>query len=117
MIPANDPVKRCVIFLFYDKDGIADEYVIHMLEDVRKDSQYVLAVVNGLLTEDSRSRLLQVTDDLVVHPNVGMDVGGYREGLFYIGFKRLAEFDEVILMNYTFFGSSLSLSRDVFGNE
>lgn len=104
MIPANDPVKRCVIFLFYDKDGIADEYVIHMLEDVRKDSKYVLAVVNGLLTEDSRSRLLQVTDDLVVHPNVGMDVGGYREGLFYIGFKRLAEFDEVILMNYTFFG-------------
>ena len=87
-----------------------------MLEDVRKDSQYVLAVVNGLLTKTAGNELLQVTDDLVVHLYVGMDVGGYREGLFYIGFKRLAEFDEVILMNYTFFGLFIPFTR-CFGNE
>ena len=36
MLLCKDDVKRCGIFLFFDKDGKADKYVINMLEDLKK---------------------------------------------------------------------------------
>ena len=41
---------------------------------------------------------------ILIRANHGFDVGGYREGLFYLGFKELQKYDEIVLFNYTFFG-------------
>lgn len=95
--------SRCVIFLFFDKDGIADDYITEMLRGLRENVQHILVVVNGYIRPDSRMRLEEVSDEVLSRVNVGLDVGGYREGLFYLGFSKLSEFDEIILMNYTFF--------------
>ncbi len=100
----KDKIKRCGIFLFFDKDGKADEYVIQMLEDLNKSIDRMLIVVNGYLDSDSYSRLQKCSDDIISRANVGFDVGGYREGLFYLGWNELSKYDEVVLFNYTFFG-------------
>jgi len=99
----SDSTNRCVIFLFFDQDGIADDYILEMLKDLRGSVRTILTVVNGFVEPKSRERLQEVSDEVLARVNVGLDVGGYREGLFYLGFSKLKEYDEVILMNYTFF--------------
>ena len=33
-------IKRCAIFLYYDKQGIVDDYVIYLLNDLNKNMTY-----------------------------------------------------------------------------
>lgn len=102
----TDSLKnRCAIFLFYDRDGVVDDYIVYMLRDLKKSIAHMLVVCNGAPSEEGLEILKQEADEVLIRKNSGFDVGGYREGLFYIGFSRLAEYDEVILFNYTFFGS------------
>ena len=100
----KEEINRCGIFLFFDRDGYADEYVIRMLEDLKKSINRLLIVVNGYLDNESYARLQKCSDEIISRANIGFDVGGYREGLFYLGWKELAKYDEVVLFNYTFFG-------------
>ena len=104
MIIDRKTKNRLVIFLFFDKDGIADRYILRMLEDLRISASTILTVVNGYVNEESRAALRQYSDEILIRPNVGFDLGGYRDGIFHLGFKTLASYDEVVLMNYTFFG-------------
>lgn len=97
-------MKRCGIFLFFDKDGIVDDYVVNMLHDMKENVEHLLVVCNGFVLSNSLDKLREVSDDIVCRANVGFDVGGYREGLFYLGWKQLENYDEIVLFNYTFFG-------------
>ena len=47
-------MKRLSIFFFYDAQGIVDRYVDHFLCDLKKNSDHLLAVCNGLLTDEGR---------------------------------------------------------------
>ena len=104
MIIDRTTKNRLVIFLFFDKDGIADRYIFRMLEDLRQDARTILTVVNGYAETETRRKLEEHSDEVLYRPNVGFDLGGYRDGIFHLGFKTLGTYDEVILMNYTFFG-------------
>lgn len=97
-------IKRCAIFLYYDRQGIVDDYVIYLLNDLNKNIDKLLIVCNGTINEESEMKFRTVTDDILLRSNSGFDVGGYREGLFQIGFENLQRYDEVVLLNYTFFG-------------
>lgn len=100
----HDNVKRCGIFLFFDKQGIVDDYVLFLLEEIKKSVEDILIVSNGSLSEEARDKFSKVTNWILVRENTGFDVAGYKEALFYIGFDKLCEYDEVVLLNYTFFG-------------
>lgn len=97
-------MKRCGIFLFFDKDGVVDKYVVHMLRCLKPNIEHLLVVCNGYVNREGLTALQAETDDVLCRVNLGMDVGGYREGLFYLGWEKLSQFDEVVLLNYTFFG-------------
>lgn len=95
---------RAAIYLFFDPEGIVDGYVPHMLRALKEHVDHVLVVVNGKLSTDGARLLAAAADDVLVRRNVGFDVWGYKEGLERLGEERVAEFDELILLNYTFFG-------------
>lgn len=97
-------MKRCAIYLFYDRDGIVDEYNIVLLKEVKRHVEYILVVCNEPLTECGKKKFESVASEVLVRENYGMDVGGYKAGIAYIGYDALVEYDEIILMNYTFFG-------------
>ena len=103
--------NRCIIFLYYDKDGLVDRYVTGLLDALKSVSSYVLVVVNGYVTGEGEAELRSHADSVLVRVNTGFDVGGYREGLFWIGFERLSAYDELVLMNYTFFAPLFPLSE------
>lgn len=111
MVKDPESKNRCIIFLYYDKDGLVDRYVTSLLDSLGKVSSYVLAVVNGYLTDEGERELRAHAGDVLIRVNTGFDVGGYREGIFWIGFERLAKFDELVLMNYTFFAPLFPLEE------
>ena len=100
----DNDIKRCAIFLFYDRDGIVDDYVINLLECLKNCVDDILVVCNGRIPEESQMKFRTVTQDILIRANSGFDVGGYREGLFHYGFEKLQRYDEIVMLNYTFFG-------------
>lgn len=97
-------MKRIAFYLFWDKEGVVDRYVPHCLEKLREHVEHIIVVSNGPLSEAGRQALELVADEVWERDNVGFDVGGYQEALGRFGFERLADYDELILLNYTFFG-------------
>ncbi len=102
---ANSLNNRCGIFLFYDKDGIVDEYILYMLRDLKKSLSHLLVVCNGAPQAEAVNQLKALADEVIIRENQGFDVGGYRDGIFHVGLEVLAKYEEVVLFNYTFFGS------------
>ncbi len=97
-------IKRLTIYFFYDADGVVDRYVPYMLEDVKKNCSELFVVCNGKLTPEGRETFQQFTSNIMVRENVGFDVWAYKEALEHYGWDKLAEYDEVVLMNFTIMG-------------
>ena len=118
----RNAVKRVIFYLFYDPQGVVDEYVPYKLQALRPFADHIFVVSNSTLTPEGREILEGVADTVWVRENVGFDVWGYKEAMETFGQDRLEEYDELILMNYTFFGpiypfeetfSQMDVRRDV----
>lgn len=96
--------NRLAIFFFYDKEGIVDEYISYMLNDLKKSISELMIICNGEVKEKSLVKLKSLTDNVVLRENKGFDVWAYKTALEKYGWLKLEQFDEVILMNYTMFG-------------
>ncbi|KEP72768.1 hypothetical protein HR12_40440 [Microbacterium sp. SUBG005] len=62
-----------------------------------------MVVSNGPLTAGGRERLEALGDMVLERPNEGYDIWGYKHGLDAMQ-DRLEEFDELLLVNDTWFG-------------
>lgn len=106
--------KRIGICLCYDKDGIIDDYILYLLNDMKENSDRLLIVVNGMLTSGGRRKLLNISKDVVVRENKGFDAGGWKYAMTeYLGWETLEAYDELVLFNDTFYGP-LYPFRDIF---
>ena len=95
--------RRLVVYVLFDRRGDVDEYVPLALAGLREHSSRVLVVVNGALTDAGRAALEPVADEILVRPNEGFDIWAHKDALDHVG-AQLAEFDEVLLTNDTWFG-------------
>lgn len=96
-------MKRCVIFFFYDKEGVADRYIFHILQDLKGCSERIVFICNGKLSAQSRRDLSKYTEDIIVRKNEGFDVWAYKAGLSYLGWEKICSYDELVMMNFTIF--------------
>lgn len=97
-------MKRCAIFVYFDREGNVDDYVTYLLKHLRPCVSNILAVCNGELKEEGKAKLESVADQVLFQENKGFGIEEYKEGLFYYGFQELLEYDEILLLNHTFFG-------------
>jgi len=106
-------MKRAAVFVFYDKEGICDDYVAYYLEEIRSVCERLVIVSNGSVTPEARDILFKFATpgDVIVRENKGFDAWGYRAGLMHIGFESLADIDEVLLTNDTVFGPVYPLAE------
>ena len=51
---SDNAVKRIAIYVIYDRDGILDGFRKYYLEELRKVTDYIVAVVSGTITPESR---------------------------------------------------------------
>lgn len=96
--------SRAILYLLYHPEGILPEYVIFKLQRLRPHADYIRVVVNGTLDKSDIKQLKTVVDAVQLRNNTGLDVGAYKDAILDIGFDELSKFDELILMNYTWFG-------------
>ena len=111
MIIDDKANSRAGIFCVYDKDGIIDDYIIVLLDALRKHLGYILTMVNGKLTPEGRDKLKTVCDEIIVRKNKGLDSWAYKEGIDYIGWDKLNEYDELIMFNDTIMGPVNSFEK------
>ncbi|PRA54455.1 hypothetical protein CQ062_12670 [Ochrobactrum sp. MYb68] len=104
-------MKRAAVAFFYDEHGIVDEYMVHLLKSFKPFIDKLIFVSNGPLSKHSEKDVSHVVDHLIIRENKGFDVWAYKEGLEFIGFDELSNFDEVLLFNHTFYGPIFPLSE------
>ncbi|UIN29875.1 rhamnan synthesis F family protein [Microbacterium binotii] len=95
--------KRLLIYVVYDRRGDVEDYIPYALSKLRAHCDRIFVVVNGALTDQGRAVLEPVADDILVRPNRGFDIWGYKDGLDAVG-AGIEEYDEVVLANDTWFG-------------
>lgn len=98
-------MTRLGLFVFYDSQGIVDDYVVHLLQHFRPHFSKLVVISNGALNEIAKNRLTQYADSLFVRENYGLDAAAYKAGLIsFCGWDEVETYDEVILINDTFYG-------------
>lgn len=103
--------KRIAMYVIYDKDGILDNFRKYYLKELRKVCDTIVGVVSGTLTPESREELEELTDDFFVRENRGLLAGSWIDGIAHIGWDKLAEYDELLMLNDSFFGPFYPLSE------
>ena len=95
--------RRLLVYVVWDRRGGVDDFVAFALAGLREHASRVLVVVTGALTDEGRAKLEPVSDEILVRENVGFDIWAHKEALEHVG-EGIAEFDEVVLTNDTWFG-------------
>ncbi len=95
--------KRIGVFVFFDKDGIVDDYEIPLIESLREAVDDLIIVSNCYLDDKATMILSKYTDKLIVRPNVGLDAGAFKD-VYDTYHEYFKTFDELLLVNDTFYG-------------
>ncbi|MGN1422434.1 MAG: rhamnan synthesis F family protein [Oscillospiraceae bacterium] len=96
---------RVAIYLFWDKDGLVDDYVTYYLKALRSVANRIIVVCNGKLTDEGRAALEEVCDKVHIRENKGYDGWAYKDVIEnVIGWERLCNYDELIITNNTLYG-------------
>ncbi|MDR1797139.1 MAG: rhamnan synthesis F family protein [Clostridiales Family XIII bacterium] len=108
-------MNRAAVFVFFDKDGVADAYVDFFLRELSENVQRTVVVVNGYLDGASRAMFEKhaAPGDVLVRENTGFDAWAYKAGLEHIGREAAGAYDEVVIANDTVFGPVYPF-REVF---
>ena len=104
-------MKRVAIYFFYDKDGVVDRYVNYFLEDFKKNLDRLIVVCNGKLTPEGRQEFSKYTNEIIVREKKGFDDWAYKEGIEYIGWDNLKNYDELVMLNMTIMGPVYSFKE------
>lgn len=97
--------NRLGVFVFFDKDGIVDDYVPYLLNDLKENLARLVIVCNGKLTPEGREIFKAITPDVFVHENKGFDAGAYKAAFEdYLGWDTIHQYDELVMCNDTFYG-------------
>ena len=96
-------MNRGLVYFHFDPHHQVRDYVLAALSSLRPHADHVLLVSNSPIGEADRVRLETCCDEILQRPNEGLDVGAYRAGLEHLGWERLADFDELILTNHTYY--------------
>ncbi len=104
-------MKRLGIFVFYDSKGVVGKYVEYLLTEIKSVTEDLYIVSNCTLTDRSRQIFSKYTKNILERENNGFDAEAYKEVLCnVIGLSNCKRWDELLLVNDTFYGPFCSLS-------
>lgn len=107
-------MKRFCIFVTYDIENIADDYIGHMLQEMRKVTDFLVVVCNYGHIARGMENIQSYADKIFYRENKGFDVGAYKEVLCqYLNWDEVCKYDELVLINDSFYGPFYSF-EDLF---
>lgn len=99
----ND-LKRIAVYVIYDKDGILDEYRIYFLKKLRPFVNHIVVTISGNLLDDEVVKLHDLADEIYCRENKGLLAKSWYDSINYIGWSKIDKYDELLLLNDSFFG-------------
>lgn len=100
----NENNNRLAIYVFFDENGIVDDYIPYFLTDLQKNIKDLIVVCNGQISPEGYKCFEQFTDTILVRDNIGLDTWAYKRGLDHVGWENLEQYDEVLMINDTILG-------------
>ena len=97
--------KRLCIYVIYDSENIIDDYIGYMLQEIRNVGTFVVVVCNFTYILKGMPNLEKYADRIIFRENIGYDAGAYKDTICqYLGWDQLYEYDELVLINDSFYG-------------
>jgi lipopolysaccharide biosynthesis protein len=110
--PKTSAFNRLAIYAFHDPAGIVSDFVLYQLEQLRPHVAKLIVVCNGPVLPEGLAALELRADSVHLRDNQGFDAWAFRAGLVdHVGWERASAFDEVLLLNSTFYGPLFPLSE------
>lgn len=104
---------RSAIYVVYDKDNIIDRYVGYFLNQLKSCVDEIYVVVNSKEIIRGMENFEAATK-VYYRENEGYDVGAFKDAIVnFIGIEKIRTYDEVLLINDSFFGPFFDLN-DMF---
>ena len=98
-----------ILVVFAEVEKI-DNYIIFLAKQLREIARTTVITVNGKLYNESIENLEGCSDYVFIRENKGFDCGAYKDTLEnYIGWDKVREYDELILLNDSCYGPIYSL--------
>ncbi|MBY5034826.1 rhamnan synthesis F family protein [Streptococcus gallolyticus] len=99
-------MKRLLLYVHFNKFHSLSSHVKYQLEHMRPLFSKVVFISNSSFSEKLEQELRQASliDDCFRRENVGFDFAAWRDGMSFVGFDRLQDYDSITLMNDTCFG-------------
>ena len=105
--------KKQIIFTsFYDKQGIVDEYVLFILNELKKVSNNLYIIVDESLSKTEQVKFSNL-GEVLIQRNCEFSINAWKEALLTFGWDKLASYDALVLCDFSYFGPFSSFS-DIF---
>lgn len=102
-------MKRCGIVVLYNEEGLVVPYVEILLKSIKEVLYKLVIVVNGNIQKAEKEKLCSYTQYIFYRKNIGYDGGAYKDVFMeYLKGEDWEQWDEILLMNDTFYGSFFS---------
>ncbi len=103
--------NRLGILAMHDKDGIVDDYILYLLNDIKQVLNHIIIVCNGDMKKSAIVKLKEYTNDIFIRPDIGYDAGAFKDVLEnLLGWDKVYQYDELVILNDSFFGPFESFS-------
>jgi len=98
----QNKIKRLGLFVFFDREGIVDDYVLYMLKELMPNIEHLTIISNSSLDKKNKGKLEAYTNDIIFRPNKGLDAGALAD--YFKTHQNYQEYDEIVYLNDTFYG-------------
>lgn len=105
-------MKRLCLYLTYDKQNIVDRYIGYMLKELSTCVDTIAIICNTKEICRGRDILEAYADKIFLRENIGLDAGGFKDALCnLIGWEEVRRYEELILVNDSFFGPFIPMKN------
>jgi len=104
MILKQEKPNRYGVYVFYDKNAIADEYNFYFIKELKKEVEKLVVICNGGVSKEGKAKFEDIADEVILRDNEGFDITAYNIGLAKIDYNADGKYDEVLICNSTMFG-------------
>lgn len=94
-------MKRAIIMTCFCTNGEIDAYKKRIIKSLKAYANFFVVTLNGEVSLDSMQFLKKTVSKVLVRKNIGYDAGAYKDALLNLCME---EYDELMLLNDTFFG-------------
>lgn len=99
-------MKRLLLYVHFNKYDHISRHVIYQLEHMRPLFEKLVFISNSKLSQGEVDKLRErnLIDDFIQRDNKGYDFAAWHDGMEFVGFEELKQYDSVTVMNDTCFG-------------